>query len=52
MTLNFSLFTDTRYFKGVMDTPLSLEAKTSVPTEAQHWHTRMELEDVSKGLTM
>ena len=52
MTLNFSLFTDTRYFKDMMDTPFSLDAQPSVPTEGQHCHTRMGLEEVSKGLTV
>ena len=49
MTLsNFSFFTDTRYFTGMMDTPLSLDSKTSLPTERQTW---MKLEEVSKSLT-
>lgn len=52
MTLNFSLFTDTRYFKGVMDTALSSDAKTSIPTEGQTWNMRMRPEEVSKGLIL
>lgn len=42
----FTLFTDTRYFKGVVDTPLSLGAKISIPAEGQTWTTQ---EEVSKG---
>ena len=49
MPLNFSLFTDTRYFKGMMDTPLSLDPKTSIPTHGQTWNTWTRLEEVSKG---
>ena len=44
----FSFFTDTRYFKGMMDTPLSLDSKTSLPTDRLTW---MKLEEVSKSLT-
>ncbi|KAF0870950.1 CLNK protein, partial [Crocuta crocuta] len=46
-----SEYADTRYFKSVMDTPFSLDAKTSIPTESQHWHTRMGMEEVSKTLS-
>ncbi|GAB5570942.1 cytokine-dependent hematopoietic cell linker [Prionailurus iriomotensis] len=40
-----SEYADTRYFKDMMDTPFSLDAQPSVPTEGQHWHTRMGLEE-------
>ncbi|KAF3825336.1 hypothetical protein GH733_005970 [Mirounga leonina] len=39
-----SEYADTRYFKGVMDTPHPLDTKTSVPTEHHPWHTQMGLE--------
>uniref|UniRef100_A0A8C4L815 Cytokine dependent hematopoietic cell linker n=1 Tax=Equus asinus asinus TaxID=83772 RepID=A0A8C4L815_EQUAS len=47
-----SEYADTRYFKGVMDTALSSEAKTSIPTEGQTWNMRMRPEEVSKGLIL
>ncbi|XP_057560636.1 cytokine-dependent hematopoietic cell linker [Hippopotamus amphibius kiboko] len=40
-----SEYADTRYFKGVMDTPLSLDFETSIPTDGQ---TRMRLEEVEQ----
>ncbi|XP_026959154.1 cytokine-dependent hematopoietic cell linker [Sagmatias obliquidens] len=43
-----SEYADTRYFKGVMDTPLSLDAKTSIPTDRQ---TRMRLEEVEQPIS-
>ncbi|XP_057402301.1 cytokine-dependent hematopoietic cell linker [Balaenoptera acutorostrata] len=42
-----SEYADTRYFKGVMDTPLSLDAKTSIPTDRP---TRMRLEEVEQPI--
>lgn len=43
--LIFTLFTDTRYFRGVVDTPLSLGDKISIPDEGKSWTTQ---EEVSK----
>ncbi|XP_045737782.1 cytokine-dependent hematopoietic cell linker [Mirounga angustirostris] len=45
-----SEYADTRYFKGVMDTPHPLDTKTSVPTEHHPWHTQMGLEKVDKPI--
>ncbi|XP_027944974.1 cytokine-dependent hematopoietic cell linker isoform X2 [Eumetopias jubatus] len=45
-----SEYADTRYFKGVMDTPHPLDTKTSVPTERHPWHTQMGLEKVDKPI--
>ncbi|XP_068398099.1 cytokine-dependent hematopoietic cell linker [Eschrichtius robustus] len=42
-----SEYADTRYFKGVMDMPLSLDAKTSIRTDRQ---TRMRLEEVEQPI--
>uniref|UniRef100_A0A8C9K915 Cytokine dependent hematopoietic cell linker n=1 Tax=Panthera tigris altaica TaxID=74533 RepID=A0A8C9K915_PANTA len=46
-----SEYADTRYFKDMMVTPFSLDAQPSVPTEGQHWHTRMGLEEVNKQIS-
>ncbi|VFV27019.1 cytokine-dependent hematopoietic [Lynx pardinus] len=46
-----SEYADTRYFKDMMDTPFSLDAQPSVPTEGQHWHTRRGLEEVNKQIS-
>ncbi|KAB0342824.1 hypothetical protein FD754_019750, partial [Muntiacus muntjak] len=43
-----SEYADTRYFKGMMDTPLSLDSKTSLPTDRQTW---MKLEEVEKSIS-
>ncbi|XP_036184861.1 cytokine-dependent hematopoietic cell linker [Myotis myotis] len=43
-----SEYADTRYFKGMMDTPLSLGAKIPIPAERQAWTTQMRLEEVDK----
>ncbi|XP_069449365.1 cytokine-dependent hematopoietic cell linker isoform X7 [Ovis canadensis] len=43
-----SEYADTRYFKGMMDTPLSLDSKTSLPTDKQTW---MKLEEVEKPIS-
>ncbi|KAF4013157.1 hypothetical protein G4228_004412 [Cervus hanglu yarkandensis] len=43
-----SEYADTRYFKGMMDTPLSLDSKTSLPTDRQTW---MKLEEVEKPIS-
>ncbi|XP_014644408.1 PREDICTED: cytokine-dependent hematopoietic cell linker [Ceratotherium simum simum] len=46
--INESEYADTRYFKGATDTPLSLDAKTSISLEGQTWNMRMRLEEVDK----
>nr|XP_044623752.1 cytokine-dependent hematopoietic cell linker isoform X1 [Equus asinus] len=46
-----SEYADTRYFKGVMDTALSSEAKTSIPTEGQTWNMRMRPEEVDRPIS-
>ncbi|XP_042107589.1 cytokine-dependent hematopoietic cell linker [Ovis aries] len=43
-----SEYADTRYFKGMMDTPLSLDSKTSLPTDKQTW---TKLEEVEKPIS-
>ncbi|MXQ88033.1 hypothetical protein E5288_WYG022539 [Bos mutus] len=43
-----SEYADTRYFKGMMDTPLSLDSKTSLPTDRLTW---MKLEEVEKPIS-
>nr|XP_020768997.1 cytokine-dependent hematopoietic cell linker [Odocoileus virginianus texanus] len=43
-----SEYADTRYFKGMMDTPLSLDSKPSLPTDRQTW---MKLEEVQKPIS-
>ncbi|XP_032189743.1 cytokine-dependent hematopoietic cell linker isoform X3 [Mustela erminea] len=46
-----SEYADTRYFKGMMDTPNPLDTKTSVPTERHPWCTQMGLEKVGKPVS-
>uniref|UniRef100_A0A8C3YNN7 Uncharacterized protein n=1 Tax=Catagonus wagneri TaxID=51154 RepID=A0A8C3YNN7_9CETA len=46
-----SEYADTRYFKGVMDTPLSLDPKTSVSTHRQTGNTWMRLEEAEKPIS-
>ncbi|XP_045840928.1 cytokine-dependent hematopoietic cell linker isoform X2 [Meles meles] len=46
-----SEYADTRYFKGVMDTPNPLDTKTSVLTERHPWCTQMGLEKVDKPVS-
>ncbi|XP_001499335.3 cytokine-dependent hematopoietic cell linker isoform X1 [Equus caballus] len=46
-----SEYADTRYFKGVMDTALSSDAKTSIPTEEQTWNMRMRPEEVDRPIS-
>ncbi|XP_022272887.1 cytokine-dependent hematopoietic cell linker isoform X2 [Canis lupus familiaris] len=46
-----SEYADTRYFKSAMDTPLSLDTKTSVPMEHHHWHTQMGLGKVDEPIS-
>ncbi|KAI4572202.1 hypothetical protein MJT46_005270 [Ovis ammon polii x Ovis aries] len=46
-----SEYADTRYFKGMMDTPLSLDSKTSLPTDKQTWTKLEEVENpISKDI--
>ncbi|XP_047655112.1 LOW QUALITY PROTEIN: cytokine-dependent hematopoietic cell linker [Phacochoerus africanus] len=46
-----SEYADTRYFKGMMDTPFSLDPKTSIPTHGQTWNTWTRLEEVGKPIS-
>ncbi|KAL2779999.1 cytokine-dependent hematopoietic cell linker [Daubentonia madagascariensis] len=45
-----SEYADTRYFKGVMDSPLPLGTKTSIPTGEQSWSMQMRLAEVDKPI--
>nr|KAF6499528.1 cytokine dependent hematopoietic cell linker [Molossus molossus] len=47
-----SEYADTRYFKGMDDTPLSLGAFPSVPAEGQTWTTQTRPEEVDKPISM
>ncbi|KAM5286104.1 cytokine-dependent hematopoietic cell linker [Hipposideros larvatus] len=44
-----SEYADTRYFKTVVDTPFSSDAKAAIPTEGPPWNTR--LEEVDKHIS-
>ncbi|EPY81499.1 hypothetical protein CB1_000731017 [Camelus ferus] len=46
-----SEYADTRFFKDVMDTPLSLDAKTSIPTDGQTWNKWMRLEEAEQPIS-
>ncbi|XP_071073400.1 cytokine-dependent hematopoietic cell linker isoform X2 [Dasypus novemcinctus] len=46
-----SEYADTRYFKGVMDTSLSIDTKTSISVEGQNWNSWMRLEEVDKPIS-
>ncbi|XP_037685330.1 cytokine-dependent hematopoietic cell linker isoform X2 [Choloepus didactylus] len=46
-----SVYADKRYFKGVMDTPLSTGAKTSISIEGQTWNRWMKPEEVDKPIS-
>ncbi|KAK2492784.1 hypothetical protein MC885_000905, partial [Smutsia gigantea] len=46
-----SEYADTRYFKGLMDSPLSSDASASIPTQGQTQSTRMRLEEVDKPIS-
>ncbi|KAI5261806.1 Cytokine-Dependent Hematopoietic Cell Linker [Manis pentadactyla] len=46
-----SEYADTRYFKGLMDSPLSADASTSVPMQRQTRGTWTRLEEVDKPIS-
>ncbi|XP_076992516.1 cytokine-dependent hematopoietic cell linker, partial [Tamandua tetradactyla] len=46
-----SEYADKHYFKGMMDTPLSMDAKTSNSIEGQTWNTWMKLEEVDRPIS-
>ncbi|KAM8804106.1 cytokine-dependent hematopoietic cell linker [Rhynchonycteris naso] len=46
-----SEYADTRYFEGMMDTPLSLAAKMPIAVEGQTWNTQMRLEGVDQPIS-
>lgn len=47
-TLKESDYADTRYFKGIIDTPLSFYTNNSVAMDGQAWKTRMGLKEVER----
>ncbi|XP_023392389.1 cytokine-dependent hematopoietic cell linker [Pteropus vampyrus] len=46
-----SEYADTRYFQAMGDTPLCLDAKTSVPTEGPPWNKWTRLGEVDKPIS-
>ncbi|XP_066089199.1 cytokine-dependent hematopoietic cell linker [Saccopteryx bilineata] len=46
-----SEYADTRYFKGMMDTPLPLATKMPIAAEGQTWNTQMRLEGVDQPIS-
>ncbi|XP_064221782.1 cytokine-dependent hematopoietic cell linker isoform X2 [Aotus nancymaae] len=46
-----SEYADTRYFKGVMDTSLPFDTRTSIPIGQQAWNTQTKSERVDKPIS-